>query len=102
MKNDKFKKDDVEVGMKMWDVNAVAHYLIPVASDKAFIYPLVGVGLTNWVQSALKASTRFTINAGAGFQFDVAEDFAINVEAKYQIVKDYGQGVFGVGAVYKF
>lgn len=102
MKNDKFKKDDVEVGMKMWDVNAVAHYLIPVASDKAFIYPLVGVGLTNWVQNALKASTRFTINAGAGFQFDVAEDFAINVEAKYQVVKDYGQGVFGVGAVYKF
>ena len=103
MKNDKFKKDnDEEVGMKMWDLNVAGHYLIPVASDKAFVYPLVGVGLTNWIQSAVNVSTRFTINAGAGFQFDVAEDFAINVEAKYQIIKEYGQGVFGVGAVYKF
>jgi len=102
MKNDSFKKDDEKVGMKMWDANVVGHYLIPVASDKAFVYPLVGVGLTNWVQSAFKTSTRFTINAGAGFQFNVAEDFAINVEAKYQIVKDYGQGVFGIGAVYMF
>ena len=102
MKNDKFKKDDEEVGMKMWDANVVGHYLIPVASDKAFVYPLIGVGLTNWVQNAVKTSTRFTINLGAGFQYDVAEDFAINLEAKYQIIKDYGQAVFGVGAVYKF
>ena len=102
MKNDKFKKDDEEVGMKMWDVNVVGHYLIDVSQQKAWLYPLVGVGLTNWVQNAIKANTKFTINVGAGFQFDVAEDFAINVEAKYQIIKDYGQGVFGVGAVYKF
>lgn len=102
MKNDKFKKGDEEVGMKMWDVNAVGHYLVDVAQQKAFVYPLVGVGITNWVQSAFKTSTRFTINVGAGFQYDVAEDFAINAEAKYQIVSDYNQAVFSIGAVYKF
>lgn len=102
LKNDKFKKGDEEVGMKMWDVNAVGHYLINVGQEKAWLYPLVGIGITNWVRSAFKAETKFTINVGAGFQFDVADDFAINVEAKYQALKDYGQGVFGIGAVNKF
>jgi len=102
LKNNKFKDGDDEVGMKMWDVNAVAHYMIDVSQEKAFVYPIVGVGITNWVHSVFSAKTKFTVNLGAGFQYDVAEDFAINAEAKYQILSNYGQAVFGVGAVYKF
>lgn len=109
MKNDKFSFDDEKQdweGMKMWDVNVVGHYLVNVSQQNKWIYPLVGIGLTNWVSNSVinvfSTKTRFTINVGAGFQFDVAEDFAINAEAKYQILKDYSQGVFSVGAVYKF
>lgn len=96
------KKDDVS----MLDLHVAGHYLIPVASNMA-IYPLVGVGITNWMYGgALKSmvdnKTKFTINLGAGYQIDVAEDFALNLEAKYQIINNYNQAVFGVGAVYKF
>ena len=86
---------------KMWDVNLVGHYLIPVA-DKMHVYPLAGVGITNWSTSVLSGKIKFAIDLGAGFQFDVAEDFAISAEAKYQIIQDYNQAVFAVGAVYKF
>jgi outer membrane protein X len=105
MKNNKF--DDVEdYDMKMWDVNVVGHYLIPVAESMK-VYPLAGVGITNWVHSAISTKTKFAVNLGGGFQFDVAEDFALSAEAKYQIIDKWGdvslgQAVFAIGAVYKF
>lgn len=96
------KKDDVS----MLDVNVTGHYLIPVAENLK-VYPLAGVGITNWMYGgALKSlvdnTTKFTINLGGGIQYDVAEDFAINAEAKYQIIDHYNQVVFALGAVYKF
>jgi opacity protein-like surface antigen len=73
-----------------------------VSQQKAWIYPLAGIGLSNWVSGIFSAKTRFTINVGAGFQYDVADDFAINAEAKYQINDGYNQAILGIGAVYKF
>lgn len=99
LKNSNYGGDDYS--MKMWDVNVVGHYLIPVA-EKMKVYPLAGVGITNWVHSAISTKTKFTINLGGGFQFDVAEDFAVNAEAKYQIIDQFNQAVFAIGAVYKF
>jgi len=105
LKNNEFswndEKQDWE-GMKMWDVNVVGHYLVNVSQQKAWIYPLAGIGLSNWVSGIFSAKTRFTINVGAGFQYDVADDFAINAEAKYQINDGYNQAILGIGAVYKF
>lgn len=91
------KKND----LKMWDVNVVGHYLIPVANNM-YVYPLAGVGITNWSTNILNNKAKFTINLGGGYQFDVAEDFAINAEIKYQIIDSYNQAVFAIGAVYKF
>ena len=86
---------------KMWDVNLVGHYLIPVAESMK-VYPLAGVGITNWSTDVFNGKVRFAIDLGGGFQFDVAEDFALTAEAKYQIIKDFNQAVFAIGAVYKF
>lgn len=102
MKNSNYDGDDYS--MKMWDVNVVGHYLVDVTGGNktAFVYPLAGVGITNWVHSVINTKTKFTINLGAGFEYEVAEDFAINAEAKYQIIDKFNQAVFSVGAVYKF
>ena len=97
------KKND----LKMWDINVVGHYLIPIVQSKLFVYPLAGVGVTNWsrggaIESAFNNKAKFTINLGGGLQYDVAEDFAVNAEVKYQIIDSYNQAVFAVGAAYKF
>ena len=102
MKNSNYGGEDYS--MKMWDVNVVGHYLIDVTggNKKAFVYPLAGIGITNWVHSVVSTKVKFAINVGAGFQYDVADDFAVNAEAKYQIIDKFNQAVFSVGAVYKF
>lgn len=92
------KKDDV----RLFDACLVGHYLIPVAENMK-VYPIVGAGLINWVDSIDDyTDSSFTVHLGGGYQFDIAEDFALSAEAKYEIVKDHGQVVFALGAVYKF
>ena len=91
------KKND----LSMWDINLNGHYLIPTGTNMA-VYPLVGVGLTNWHTSTLSNKVKVAINLGAGYQFDIADDFAVNVEGKYQIIDSYNQFVGSIGAVYKF
>lgn len=96
------KKDDVS----MLDINVAGHYLIPIAENLK-VYPLAGVGITNWqyggaLKSLVDNQTKFTINLGGGIQYDVADDFALNAETKYQIIDHYNQVVFAIGAVYKF
>ena len=86
---------------KMWDVNLVGHYLIPIG-EKFSVYPLAGIGITNWSTNVFNGKIKFVIDLGGGFQFDVAEDFAVNAEVKYQIIQDFNQAVFAIGAVYKF
>ena len=96
------KKDDVS----MLDIHVAGHYLFPI-TEEFKVYPLAGVGITNWMYGgALKSlvdnQTKFTIDLGGGFQYDVAEDFALSAEAYYQIIDHYNQVVFALGAVYKF
>ena len=101
MKNKHFKKGDKEDEVTSADVNVVAHYLIPTGS-KMYLYPIAGVGLSLWHYSVLDNDRKVSINLGAGYQFDIAEDFVISAEAKYQIIDSYNQAVFAVGAAYKF
>lgn len=91
------EKDD----LSMWDINLNGHYLIPTGTNMA-AYPLVGVGLTNWHSSIISNKVKVAINLGGGYQFDIADDFSINVEGKYQIIDSYNQFVGSIGAVYKF
>lgn len=45
---------------------------------------------------------RFGVNLGAGVDYDINEHWGLNFEAKYQLISDFGQAVFALGAVYKF
>ncbi|MBQ2128672.1 MAG: porin family protein [Prevotella sp.] len=87
--------------LKMWDVNLNAHYLIPTGSSMC-AYPLVGIGITDWNSGLFSDKVKIAINLGAGYQINLTDVFSINVEGKYQIIDSYNQGVFSVGAAYRF
>ena len=108
---DYFLKKDA---MKMWDVNVNAHYLFPVA-DKFKVYPLAGLTYANCSSSisdemkemgieedGSSSDGRFGVNLGAGASYDITSKIAINFEIKYQIISNYNQAVFGIGAAYRF
>lgn len=86
--------------LKMWDINVNAHYLFNVA-EKIKVYPLVGLTYTNW-SAFSESSGKFGANLGGGAQYDINEKLSLNLDIKYQLISDFNQAVFGVGATYKF
>ena len=111
-------------GMKMWDINVNAHYLFPVA-EKIKVYPLVGFTYSNWRggwsiddeetrewMKELGAEDdelgetsnmgRFGVNLGGGASYDLTDKLSLNFELKYQLISDFNQAVFSIGAAYKF
>ena len=95
-----FKKN----GLSMWDINANLHYLFDVA-DNVFVYPLAGVGYTNWKASAGGVSNtegKIAVNLGGGIQFNISDAAFISAEGKYQIIEHFNQFVVGVGLGFRF
>lgn len=96
-------------GVSMWDINANVHYLIDVA-DKFKVYPLAGLGYTNWSYKYEYAGVpvvegtdgRLAVNLGGGAEYELTKDLSVNAELKYQIISHYNQLVLGVGVAYKF
>ncbi len=89
-------------GFHMWDINANAHYLFPIA-NKFRAYPLAGLTVVNKSYSDKDDSvTRFGLNLGGGCEYDITPQIVLNAEFKYSIVSTIDQAVIGVGAVYKF
>ena len=89
-------------GYHMWDLNANAHYLFPIA-NKFRAYPLAGFTIVNKGYSDIDESiTRLGLNLGGGVEYDVRPDFKLNAEFKYSIVSTIDQAVFSLGAAYKF
>lgn len=99
---------------KMWDVNVNIHYLFNVV-EKLSLYPLAGVSLVGAkaeidgfeyggyeIEGASASETKFGANLGAGAQYWLTESFALNFEAKYQLVSDFDRPVFSLGGVFKF
>lgn len=41
-------------------------------------------------------------NLGAGAEFALGRNWAMNVEFRYQLVDDFDQGVINFGAAYRF
>ncbi len=104
-----FQSKNVDV----FSVSANAHYLIPV-SDGFKLYPLVGIGYgrVGWSESYdfngdfnLTASTslnRFLFNVGIGADYAIAENLDLNLEFKYQYMKDFNRLPIKIGITYKF
>ena len=96
-------------GISMWDINANVHYLFDVA-DKFKVYPLAGLGYTNWSYKYEYAGApvvegsdgRLAVNLGGGVEYELTKNLNVNAEAKYQIISNYNQLVLGVGVAYKF
>lgn len=45
---------------------------------------------------------RIGVNLGAGAEFALGRNWAMNVEFRYQLVDDFDQGVINFGAAYRF
>ena len=96
-------------GISMWDINANVHYLFDVA-DKFKVYPLAGLGYTNWSYKYEYAGApvvegsdgRLAVNLGGGVEYELTKNLNVNAEAKYQIISNYSQLVLGVGVACKF
>ena len=86
-------------GIDMFDVNFNAHYLFPMASNIR-IYPLAGLTFERWDIGKIK--NKLGVNLGAGAEFDIADQWMMNFELKYKIVKKFDQAVFNIGIAYMF
>ena len=89
-------------GVDMFDLNANAHYLFPMASNIR-VYPLAGLTFASWdAGKGVDNITRLGVNLGGGVEFDIADNLMLNFELKYQFVSDLDQAVFNVGIAYMF
>ena len=69
------------------------------------LYRAYGYGSSSSFPSSSDSSNstgKFGANLGAGVDFDLSDSWKLNFETKYQLISDYGQVVFTVGAAYKF
>ncbi len=94
--NNFFKKH----GLKMWNLEATAHYLLPL-SDKITFYPLSGLCFAK-ASSGGWSNSEWGANLGGGIEFGLAENLCLDFEAKYQLVSDLDQAIISVGLAYKF
>ena len=75
-------------GVDMFDLNANAHYLFPMASNIR-VYPLAGLTFSSWdAGKGIDNVTRLGVNLGGGAEFDIADNLMLNFELKYQFVSD--------------
>ena len=89
-------------GVDMFDLNANAPYLFPMASNIR-VYPLAGLTFASWdAGKGVDNITRLGVNLGGGAEFDIADNLMLNFELKYQFVSDLDQAVFNVGIAYMF
>lgn len=86
--------------LKNWNVEATGHYLLDL-SEKATFYPLAGVTYSNW-KAFEESEGKFGVNLGCGVEYDIDSKLSVGAELKYQIISDFDQIVFSVGATYKF
>ncbi|MBR5551001.1 MAG: porin family protein [Muribaculaceae bacterium] len=98
-----FKKDYTS----MLDINLNAHYLFRI-SDKFNLYPLAGIYFTHITTEIDIFGDRISewdeklgINLGGGAEYKITNAFALDFEAKYQLL-GINQAVISLGATYIF
>lgn len=92
-------------GQSAWQIDADAHYVLPV-SWLFSVYPIAGLNYSHFKLDASKSSAvgeqdwtknRIGANLGLGLQYDFRYKARVNVEYKYQFIKDFSQSVVMVG-----
>lgn len=86
----------------MWDLNLNAEYLIGLWHEKLYVYPLVGISYATANFKSQNDDKAFGLNLGAGAEYSLTEHIGVTLEYRHSIMKDIDQGVFGIGANYKF
>ncbi len=92
-------------GVKAWDVNINAQYLVALWSDKLFIYPLAGLNYTmaTFNEEGIKDEENHVgLNLGAGAEYSITENVNLFLEYRHTIERKIDQGVFALGATYRF
>ena len=92
-----------------WNVDLDVHpYVVPMKYG-LHVYPIAGLGLWHRKYTVKDDLTpekggkfRVGANIGVGFQYDITENIAANIQYKYFITNDYGHSVFGLGMIYRF
>ena len=110
---------DMSRVISMLDLNVNFHYLCPVAQSVK-LYPLFGLTMSNWMfdmhdldvdwdgdhvhvdDGGNHNEFRIGVNLGAGAEFALGRNWAMNVEFRYQLVDDFDQGVINFGAASRF
>lgn len=117
-------------GVDVMTIGVNAHYIFNL-SDKFNIYPLVGVGyahckatasgipdldendwggISNWktdiddygTKEESGSANKFFFNVGVGGQYDLNDKLAVNLEIKYQYIKNFNRLPISLGVAYKF
>ena len=92
-------------GESMFDVNLNAHYLLGVYQEKLYLYPIAGfcfASVNDYDSGYDKDINKFGFNLGAGAEYLVTEHIGVTLEYRHSLMKDIDQGVFSLGANYKF
>ena len=108
-----------------WDANLNFHYLINLAKNRLYLYPLMGVSFSFWKfgdklgtdsmsnipvteDGAMYAQYndmkefRFGPNIGLGLQFNINARTSITLEGRYQMIGDFNQGIAGLSIQRRF
>lgn len=117
-------------GVDVMTIGINAHYIFNL-SDKFNIYPLVGVGYAHckataigipdldendWLDIAYGktdiddygtkeesgSANKFFFNVGVGGQYDLNDKLAVNLEIKYQYIRNFNRLPISLGVAYKF
>ena len=84
----------------LYDLTADVHFVLPL-EGKFLPYAVVGATVAAWsINSSL--DTHLGPNLGAGLDLRVSPKTRVDIEWHHNLVKDYGQSVFSLGAVFKF
>lgn len=100
---------DVDFGFKSKSIstfNAMAnvHFLVPCARN-FYIYPLAGLGYGSVkvdYGDVTGSHDKFAFNIGLGCEYDIASNWAVDFEIKYQYMQDFNRLPILVGLTYKF
>ena len=91
--------------VRAFDVNLNAHYMVGLYQDRLYLYPLAGL---NYTMATYKEdgdkheSNHIGLNLGAGLEYGISERVSAFVEYRHTIIRKVDQGIFMVGAKYRF